>query len=490
MRLPLATIITVSVLNSLLPGQACANRTPIKINGSGESRIIDAKLSPDGLRVAYMDYDISGVSLLMRNSDGSSTSSTLITSVAGNPVPYFPNFTWNMQYYNGSDRPSVVFVHKTALGSHKVRGYNVISNTTWTLLDLPAGTDYLTIQENPFKHIYCGVYRQNSTYYLFYGDVRVGQSRTNVASSSEPLFPLDVDPTEQRLMYTRRTSLSGSSFGHDLRLCTLGGAQIPIISTSTSLTTRIYDGAFADDAQNAFFSYTYTQFVLPSYFASHYTQGSPNPGWIDLSNNAFESFENLSITPSHLQQTARKKTWLVASGDHQLSGTAQDRLAMLPVEGGGEVLVVRGYPHVEILQPTIDRDAQRIAFRSRSSSTTSSTDLYVVNTDREIRASPKSRIGSSFKVELPSAVGELCGLFVSEQRTTPFPIAPFCGFFELAQPVETLFLLAGTGKPLVTKVQIPNNSAFVGLKLVYQGIRSLGDAGGDITRPARVRIHN
>ncbi|MHC4076861.1 MAG: hypothetical protein ACYST0_00315, partial [Planctomycetota bacterium] len=168
--------------------------------------------------------------------------------------------------------------------------------------------------------------------------------------------------------------------------------------------------------------------------------------------------------------------------------------AVIPSAGGGRVPLEPEQDWVFQGDPSIDAAGQKVAFAASvyvgGKLTTSQ--IYLVELDREVVVSPRAVPGGKIDIKLPVDKGEKGMLFVS-LALLPKPV-PIVGFtYGVAINTNAMVqMINGVGDgttPLqILNLPIPNDSNLKGIEVFLQGIRSKDGNTGDLTRYVELEV--
>ncbi|MEM7201760.1 MAG: hypothetical protein AAF628_15945 [Planctomycetota bacterium] len=472
-RLPLVLALVVAPAVA----QSCPNRGLQQINAANETPVHSAQISPDGEWIAYSwgaPTVSPGIRTQLRRFDGSQ------------PTPVRTVLLGTFQVVDVTWRDSGTAQELFFTSATLLNGINSVYRATLPPVTVQQDLVELSwiglkLQAYPFKGTYCGVGTDNTNQNHLFWKTPGSSTKNVVLTTTDALVAYEVDATERYLLYSRARPI-GSSVAEELWRYDIVGQQHKRLTTGGPSLLWLSRGAtFVNDAQNRDILQSFgLQNQSPIRFALQTVEVN---GALELhTNGVFEEFKELYGHPTQLANPATPKRWVLASGrDH--ATLMLDRICLMPVDGGGEVVLDRQLSAYS--GQSMDRDAKRIAMRNSLNT------LFAMQTDRPLRIQPTARVGQTSTLDQPVTATEIGSVFFSGGVAPPVVIPPYCGSLEL-DPATMFTLYSGLGDPsgaITVPIAIPNDPALRGTALYFQGLRvDTITLAGDVSRLVRLRI--
>ena len=178
--------------------------------------------------------------------------------------------------------------------------------------------------------------------------------------------------------------------------------------------------------------------------------------------------------------------WIVMES---VDGVGGNGPALLPVEGGGEVLLLTGELYQYAGSPNIDAARDSVVYSARRLSQTETARVFRADLDGEMRVHPRAETGRTLHFELPAAAGQ-AGAILLGQRAAPVVLSGISFDYVLGPNFAILGMGVASGSgPIATAVPIPAIPALAGLVIDFQGLRwDMASQSGEWTRSGRFAI--
>jgi hypothetical protein len=408
----------------------------------------DASISPDGQFVAYR----SGSALTV-DRVGGGAAQVVVTSTNLGPFLWSPA-GGTLYVLDGNQ---VVAASRSGGGATNLGG--VPGQSVW-LWDVDSTNSFLL-----------GTRFDPSTqeYHVFRMATAGGQAPVDLVTSQDELSDVDLDPTDSWLLFLQRA---------------------PTPFAPYFLMRSAVDGSGITDMRGAPLGVV--------------AQG---PQWIDggdravlVGPTALGSLQLLRV--DRLTQSATPLTWAfvhqrpTVSADGAwvvlatVDGVGGTGPALVPVEGGGEVLLYTGEAFSYAGSPNLDSRGTAVVFSARRASNPGeNARVFQATLDGELRVHPRAEIGAVVLFDLPCSTSEF-GAVLLGQRSAPFALSGIAFDYDLGPAFAILGLGAGrsTG-PLTFPLPIPFAASLQGLVIDFQGLRySPAAQSGEWTRSGRLPI--
>ncbi|MGA0061066.1 MAG: hypothetical protein ACO3RU_15925 [Planctomycetota bacterium] len=408
----------------------------------------DASISPDGQFVAYR----SGGSLTVDRTGGGAAQVVVTSSNLG---PFLWSPAGGTLYV--LDGNQVVAASRSGGGATNL---GIVPGQSVWLWDVDSTNSFLLgTRFDP----------ATSEYHIFRMATSGGQAPIDLVTSQDELSDVDVDPTDAWLLYLQRA---------------------PVPFAPYSLMRSAVDGSGATDMRGAPIGLV--------------AQG---PRWIDGGDRAvlvgptpLGSLQLLRI--DRLTQSSTPLTWAfvhqrpTVSADGSwvvlaaVDGVGGTGPALVPVEGGGEVLLYTGEGFSYAGSPRLDGRGTAVVFSARRGSQPGENARALkLELDGELRVHPRAEIGGVVLFDLPCSSTEF-GAVLLGQRSAPVTLAGIAFDYDLGPSFAILGLGAGRSSgPLTFPLPIPFAASLQGLVIDFQGLRySPGAQSGEWTRSGRLPI--
>ncbi|MHC4922392.1 MAG: TolB family protein, partial [Planctomycetota bacterium] len=417
----------------------------------------DCQISPDGKMVAFRGK---GNKIAVVDVGGSKETDLVTGANLG-------NFVWapsnaGIYFMDGS---TVKFVSKSGgvalpIGSGK-------------------GAMFLWSVDRADKTIY-GTRRDNNNNYYVFSLATSGSATPQdlvTIAANYWVEQVCVDLAAKKLAYF--VSVQGVHQPKDLRVADINGKNETSWSGGAKLASPTRNLAWADAGTTAIFTTVVTT-----------TSTTWQIGRLTATNSTVEF---LTRGPKHHQRsvTGGNLAWIAFQSE---TVGFRHVPAVIPSAGGGRVLLEPEQDWVFQGDPSIDAAGQKVAFAASvyvgGKLTTSQ--IYLVELDREVVISPRAVPGGKIDIKLPVDKGEKGMLFVSI-ALLPKPV-PIVGFtYGVAINTNVMVqMINGVGDgttPLqLLNLPIPNDSNLKGIEVFLQGIRSKDGNTGDLTRYVELEV--
>lgn len=455
MNHPLLAVACLSCLVGWLPCQR-----QVKQITKAEEAHFDAKISPDGKNVAFRGAQKIGV-----------VSTTGGTEIAVAQGANLGSFVWSPNsagiYY--LDGTTVKFVAKS--------GGNPLTIGTGQ------GSLFLWGVDRADKSIYGTRSDNNNNYHVFSLSTSGSASPKDIVSIATNYWveQVAVDFSGGKLAYF--VSLQGVHKPKDLRVANSDGSNETSWSGGEKLASTTRNLCWADAGKTAIFT-TLVQQVSLTWQIGRLTAASTNVEYLTGEPRNHQR----SVVGSNLSWIVFQAGVTVANNNHQVP-------AVMPVDGGGRVILEPDNSWVFQGDPSIDGAGQKVAFAASfydENNKLSTAQVYLVELDREVVIRPRAAPGGKVSLSLPVDKGERGMLFLSlKVLDQPFPVVGFT----YAVAIDTTLmvqLLGGVGdgsSPLqLADIPIPNDTSLKGVEVYVQGIRSPNGNSGDFTRYVELQV--
>ena len=408
----------------------------------------DASISPDGQFVAYR----AGGTLTV-DRVGGGAAQVVVTSTNLGPFLWSPA-GGTLYVLDGSQ---VVAASRSGAGATNL---GVVPGQSVWLWDVDSTNGFLL-----------GTRFDPSTqeYHVFRMATSGGQAPVDLLTSQDELSDVDLDPTDSFLLYLQRGTYPFAPY---------------------SLMRSAVDGTGATDM-----------------LGSPIGVVAQGPHWIDggdravlVGPTAIGSLQLLRI--DRISQTATPLTWAfvhqrpTVSADGAwvvlaaVDGVGGTGPAMVPIEGGGEVLLHTAEAFGYAGSPNLDSRGTAVVFSARRASNPGeNARAFQLDLDGELRVHPRAEIGGVVLFDLPCSSSEL-GAVLLGQRSLPVTLGGIAFDYDLGPAFAILGIGAGRSSgPLTFPLPIPFAASLQGLVVDFQGLRySPGAQSGEWTRSGRLPI--
>lgn len=436
----------LALLLALAPALVGQQRSVTNISGSG-SACQEARISPDGQFVAYR---VSGKLVTVRTVG--SAEITLLSSAT------ISSFLWSPA---GStvyvvDGNQILAIPRTGGGAVTVGTVPGQSVWLWEVEDTGAtlfGTRY-----DP----------ATMRYHVFSLPASGAQPHQDLFDSQDELTELRVDVTGQFLLYLQRPVVPFAPASL-MRANVDGSNQIDMLGAPVGVVAQ-------------------------------------GPEWVDAGDTAVV----VSSTPQaslqllridRLTQTAEPLTWAFVHQRPTLSpdrrwivmeavdGVGGNGPALLPVEGGGEILLHTGTQYSYAGYPAADGLGDHVVWSALRPALSEPARVFRVDLDGEMRVYPRAEIGRVLNFELPCPPSEV-GAILLGQRSAPFTLNGIQYDYDLGPNFAILALAPGSAtQPISYALPLPNAPVLQGLVIDFQGLRwDPVQQSGEWTRSGRFPI--
>ena len=452
---PYLAVALVSCLVGWLPCQR-----QVKQITKAEEAHFDAKISPDGKSVAFRGAQKIGV---VGTSGGTETAVAQGANLG--------SFVWSPNsagiYY--LDGTTVKFVSKS--------GGNALSIGTGS------GSLFLWGVDRADKTIYGTRSDNNNNYYVFSLPTSGSASPKDIVSITTNYWveQVAVDFSGSKLAYF--VSLQGVHKPKDLRVADADGKNEKSWSGGAKLASTTRNLAWSDAGKTVIFT-TLVQQTSLTWQIGRLTAASTIPDY-------------LTSEPMNHQRSVvgPNLSWIVCQAGVTVLNKNHQVPSVMPVDGGGRVILEPDNSWVFQGDPSIDGAGQKVAFAASYYDTNNkltTAQVYLVELDREVVIRPRAAPGGKVSFSLPVDKGEQGMLFLSlKLLDQPFPVVGFT--YGVAIDTNLMVqLLRGVGdgnSPLqLTDIPIPNDTNLKGVEVYVQGIRSPNGNTGDFTRYVELQV--
>lgn len=438
----------VALAAGVLAAGAVAQQRPITDLSGNSSACQNAKVSPDGQFVAYR----TGNRLVTVRSAGSAE--ITLTSSTG-----LGSFLW-------SAAGTTVF----AVDGNNVLGFARTGGGGVTLATIPGNSIALWAADPAGAFLIGTRYvAATSRYHVFRLATSGAQPHQDLFDSQDELGDFAIDATGQFLVYLQRPVTPFAAY---------------------SLMRAHVDGTNRSDMLGAPLGTV--------------AQG---PMWIDAGDRvvvvavtAMGSLQLLRV--DRRTQTADTLTWNfvhqrpTVSPDgrwivmESIDGVGGNGPALLPVEGGGEVLLHTGERYAYAGSARADGAGQHVVWSASRTRLGEPARVFRADLDGEMRVYPRAVVGTTLTFELPCASSEV-GAILLGQRSAPFTLNGIAWQYDLGANFAIIALAAGGGPqaPITVQLPLPNAPVLQGLAIDFQGLRWDPVAqSGEWTRSGRFSI--
>lgn len=435
---------TAAALLLALPSLAQL-RGVTQITSSGQVHQ-DAKLSPDGLFVAYR-----GAGKIGSVGFSGGVEATLATSSNLGDFFWAPNSS-GLYFIENSD---LKFVSRG--GGNPQR-----------LATLPGQGHRIWSVDAQDKKIWGTRFDPATSTYHIFSVSTSGGSVTDLVGSPLVLDQVKIDPSGSRILYRETLGIPFSPSeiwmaDHD------GQNEVSLTGGQVAECPDLID--WVDNAQTAAFAVRSPFSGLPQ--LGRITTASTQ---IELLSEGLFQHRNLSVT--------RDKQWLL----HQAQYAGGAAPAILPPDGGGLILLaLDGKTYLFHGVPTSDAGGTRVVFAATELGGSTTPQIYTARLDRELRISPRAKLGQSFAVQMPIRSNEIGAVFISAGLAPAVTLPGFAGALVL-NSVQTLVSGGSATGSLGGGINVPNEVALLGQSVFFQGLRVISLSQGDFTRAAEVPI--
>ncbi len=388
----------------------------------------DATISPDGQWVAYRTGNTLGVVSIA----GQAAVTVHTGTVQG-------GFLWSRS--SGTlflaEAGALFSTPRNASNATQIASFGTATVTLWDL-DTPGTT------------LFCTRYEPSTATYTAFRVASSGASvPVDLFSSQDEIFGLRIDPSGQYLLHLERVVAPFSPIS--VKRTDLA-AQSTTDLVPGPLGTQVSDPAWLDAGDTALCA---TQDGLGRVQAVQLERLTGRA--VPLTGNAPHSAVRLSPD----------RQWILTTS---VDGQGGNGPTLLPVVGGGEVMLHTAEPFAYGGAPGIDLQARRVVFSARRLNAAENLRIFRLDLDREIVARPRCPIGSVLTLELPANANEIGVLFLG-LRQPSFTLAGIAYGFDLGANFAILTIAAGGAQPITFSIPVPPDPGLSNLLVDYQGLR-------------------
>ena len=435
-----------AVLSLALP--VTGQRSIAQITALPESHQ-DAKISPDGLLVAFKGPSKIGVVAFVGGTEGVLATGASLGDFLWSPTSsgiYFLDS--GVLKFVGRAGGAVTTLASLPGQRHRLWCVDAVDQTLWATRWDPVTFNF---------HIFT---------------VRTsGASPTDIVTSVLELDDVKLDPTQTSIVY--RAFVGGTPFPaiEFFSNSAAGGSEVSLSGAPLNSNPQLAD--WADNGQSIVFS-----LISPSYSAQQIGRIGPAGTQISMMTDGGAFRRNCAVT--------RDRQWIVC----EAQGANGICPAIVPTDGGG--LVPLGDGNTFYLfkgPPTADASGTKIAFAATVFGGGSLPQVFTARLDRDLRIHPRLEVGNSFQVDMPIAAAEIGAVLLGAGLLpAPFPLPGFAYGLSL-DPTILVVVASGSSASgnLSVSITVPNTGALVGQSLFFQGLRVAGLAG-EFTRAAETLI--
>ena len=447
-RHPSIAVLAALVVAALAPAQ----RGVRAVTTSAESHQ-DAKISPDGSTIAFRGPNklavvpyVGGAELVLATS---STLGEFLWTPTGGGLYFI-------------DAGTVKYVTRT--------GGSVI-----TVRAIPGQQQHIHCVTKDDKSIYGSRYDPTSTRFTIFTLATNGQSApSDIVQSVLTLDAVALDPSGAKMVY--REYYGGTPFANREYWLALSSGVGAVSLTNGPISGQLDQAEFVDNGNTVAFTSIAT--TIPTFQIGTLANGN-------------STIRYLTDSPGLARRSSvfPDRKWIACESSFPPASGA--RIAIIPADGGGKILLDPNKPLTLYGNPTADAGGTKIAFCAIEQGVTTIPQVYAIELDRELRIRPRLETGKIAFFELPVGLNDLGGFFLAGGlASTPLTIGglQYSYDLDLATSVPIYNGTSGSGV-LQLVIGVPNDPALVGQVLYWQGLRvSLISVTGDFTRWVSTRI--